>query len=61
MTYNIVTPASLDQWTRVCVIEDFALSLQVAVWRDCMGRHVEPILALDALRPLCFVVGIDAR
>ena len=26
-----------------------------------MGRHVEPILALDALRPLCFVIGVDAR
>ena len=26
-----------------------------------MGRHVEPILALDTLRPLCFVVGVDAR
>ena len=26
-----------------------------------MGRDVEPILALDALRPLCFVVGVDTR
>ena len=52
LTYNIITPASLDQRTRVSIIEDFALSLQVAVWRDRLSRHVEPILALDTLRPL---------
>lgn len=58
-TYDIVTPASLDQWTRVSVVQDFAQRLEKAIRGDRLAGHVEPILAFDTRRPVLFVIGSD--
>ena len=60
VTYDIVTPASLDQGSRITVVQNFALSLEVAIGRYGLGCKVEPVLSFNAVRPLCFVIGVDA-
>ena len=58
-TYDIVTPASLYQWARVSVVQDFAQRLEKAVGRDCLAGHIEPIFSFDTWRPIFLVIGID--
>ena len=60
MDRDVVTPASFDERARVGVVQYFAFSLEVSVWRDRLVGNVEPEFAVDAWRMHILIIGVDA-
>ena len=61
MNGKIIAPAGFNQWSRISIVENLALSLEISVRTDSLSCHVKPILTVNALGPRGFVVGVDAE